>query len=1329
MKGKPSRKLSLLVVILCGLVGGPLALADARGEPWQELSGTVFEHLGLANGLPNSMVTAVAQDGDGFLWIGTPSGLARWDGYRFHVYVAGHGEGSALPDNFIQRLHTDPDGQLWVGLNAGGLARYDHTVNRLIAVPLDPGYSRGAVYTFADDGSGGLWIGTEDGLQVLARGASVARHVVSPADANGRGSQRITSLLRDRSGSLWVGTLTGLYRLDQGSDQFVRVPLSAIENADPHITALFQDSDGGLWIGTATHGAFLLARGEVTPRIVHEKGGGESKIESQRISAFSEVTRGRMWLSTDGQGIVSLDMRTGQTQRLRHDQAQPTSLQHDVIWDLYRDRSGQIWVGSAGGLDHYDPSRTAISTVFGGNGRRGALSRMDVRSILPLDETHIWLGLGDEGIDIVDPAEERISKLNVALPHEPVTAFAKSPDGDVLASTQRGLFRIGVAGGAVSRISVSPQEPDMGVNALITQGGVLWVGATNDGLWKYAGGGGKRIGRSGLTDQRIRSLSVAPGGRLWVGTRNGLNLVDPETEAVEPIVPDSKDPQSLSAGLISSLLIDRLGRLWVATEGGGIDLLERRDADGRPRFRRFGVAQGLPHENINKLLMDQSGKIWASTDDGLASIDPDSLVVRAFHRAEGVSIAAYWINSGDATTEGDLLFGGLGGLTVVHPDRVTAWTYVPAIVVTDLRVGGQAVPPGRYATQPIIVEPGANSLAVEFSALDFSAPERNRYAYKLEGFDADWIETDSSRRLASYTNLQPGSYKLRLKGSNRDGVWAETSLDLPIRVLPAWYQTLWFRLALAASGVFLVVLLVRSRTAYYRRRQDKLERQVQRRTVELKATTDQLKALLDNSGQGFLSFGEDLIVDGEYSLACETMLGLAPAGMTADRALFGSDEKQAELFRRAAEAFRQCDDYKRRTVLLSLFPRDIRRGGLVIDTSYRRIDNDRLMAILTDVTEERRLAEKLETNYRRQDMVVAAVIESRDFFDAVESYRHFITVDLPELLAREEISEALLAKTFRTVHTFKGILNQFNFERSPKALHELEEVLTDFAAAAGSETVEMLHAATDFARLRRSLALDLAVVEGVLGSDFIESGARIAVPAAQAEAFSQLGERLLGGGSIDLTDPAERDLLRDLSRMHYVGLDRVLHGYDRMVRQLAESLGKVIATLAVEGGEGILVDPRRYRNFLQSLVHVFRNAVAHGIERPDDRVDAGKDEAGMILCTVTQQAGAVTIAIADDGAGIDLDLLRARLADLGLSADLPDEAVMQSVFIDQVSTQELADEVSGRGMGLGAVRQAVEALGGTVTVSSTPRRGTVFKFILPLGAGLSVPEAAKARGD
>ena len=281
----------------------------------------------------------------------------------------------------------------------------------------------------------------------------------------------------------------------------------------------------------------------------------------------------------------------------------------------------------------------------------------------------------------------------------------------------------------------------------------------------------------------------------------------------------------------------------------------------------------------------------------------------------------------------------------------------------------------------MVIKPYANSLSVEFAALDFSAPERNRYAYKLEGFDAKWIETDAAHRLASYTNLRPGSYTLRLRGSNRDGVWAETSLKLPIKVLPAWYQMLWFKLAVGAGCILLVLILVRSRTAYYRRRQEILERRVELRTTELQSRTDQVKALLDNSGQGFLSFGEDLIVDNECSLACESMLGLTPVGNDRRSGAVLLRRKEGRAVPQSGGGLQGVQGLQAaHPCCCRSFPRKSRRGGLMIDVAYRLIGHGRLMAVLTDVTESQRLADKLEINYRRQDMVVAAVIESRDFF-------------------------------------------------------------------------------------------------------------------------------------------------------------------------------------------------------------------------------------------------------------------------------------------------------------------------------------------------------------
>jgi diguanylate cyclase (GGDEF)-like protein len=255
----------------------------------------------------------------------------------------------------------------------------------------------------------------------------------------------------------------------------------------------------------------------------------------------------------------------------------------------------------------------------------------------------------------------------------------------------------------------------------------------------------------------------------------------------------------------------------------------------------------LANDGIDKLLLDQQGRIWASTDDGLAVIDPKSYAVRTLRRAEGIAISSYWVGSGAVTAQGELLFGGSGGLVIVRPERLTDWNYNPPIVVSDVRIGGKPVPANRFngrgSTEPLVVMPDANSITVEFSALDYSGPERNRYAYRLDGFDADWVETEPARRLAAYTNLAPGKYALHLRGSNRDGVWTSNSTTVPIRVLPAWYQTFAFRIAAGLIATALLAMLMQARTAYLRRRQHELEQQVLARTAELRRSQRRLEQI------------------------------------------------------------------------------------------------------------------------------------------------------------------------------------------------------------------------------------------------------------------------------------------------------------------------------------------------------------------------------------------------------------------------------------------------------------------------------------------------------
>lgn len=835
--------------------------ASHSGERWSSLADTVFQHLARDNELPNAAIpTSATQDRDGFLWIGSQNGLARWDGYHLRIYRAEPGKPGALPDNFIQTVLTDSRGVLWIGTTSGGLARYDREHDRFDVFPAGPqGLSHVSVRSIVEDGEGGVWVATEGGLDHVPAGRGAVEHLRhSEADPYSLPDNRIRGLLRDRHGRLWVGTATGLVRRDEGSNRFEPVPLPATPGKVPQPWSFLEDSAGRIWVGTIRQGAYVIDSQTAGAHAVQESEPGQTTLQNEGVSSIVETVPGRIWLGTLGQGIVSVDVATSQTRRIRHDPTQPASLGDDSIQGMYRDRSGLVWICSDRSISRFDPGHAGMLTVFGASSRANGISDSNVDAILPMSDGRIWIGTDSTGIDVIDPEGGRVAALRpdpqrpeTALPKDYINAFAAFGDSDVYVGTELGLYRVDRAARGASRVSIPQRDPTAQVSALLLDDNVLWVGGF-DGLWPLPLGGARTPvthaeAVTGLTDQRITVIARGEPGTLWIGTKNGLNRLDLKTRIIEQILPEPANPTALAAGYITSLLTDPRGRLWIATFGGGVNILESRDQRGKPQFQRLGSARGLNNDNADMLLEDSKHNIWVGTDDGLAVIDEKSFAIRSFRRAEGLPISSYWVGSGAATPQGEMLFGGIGGLTVVRPDRLTRWTYQPPIAITDIRIGGKvladAVTTRNDLAQPLIVKPPANSIAVEFAALDLSAPERNRYEYRLDGFDKSWVETEASHRMAAYTNLPPGDYTLRLRGSNRDGIWSENSLSVAIRVLPAWYQTMYFRIALAIAALVLVAAVVQGRTLYLRRNQRDLERQVVERTAELRESQRQLEQI------------------------------------------------------------------------------------------------------------------------------------------------------------------------------------------------------------------------------------------------------------------------------------------------------------------------------------------------------------------------------------------------------------------------------------------------------------------------------------------------------
>jgi diguanylate cyclase (GGDEF)-like protein len=872
-------------------------VADREPLPGRPLS---FRRLAIPDEVPAHLCTALAEDRAGFLWIGTQTGLVRFDGSRFRVFRSDPDDPRTLGGSYVRALAPASDGRLWVGTFGGGLSVYDpatETFTRYRHDPRDPGsLSHDRVEGVAEDRAGRIWIATSQGLDRLDPGSGRLHHFrPDPADPASLASERVRGLLVDRAGRVWVGSRDGLqvWRGDAPAldrtwrgDAAVRGRFERVAStpgvpgslAGQSVFRLFEDGRGRIWIGTAEHGAAVLDPASGTlrrlpPPAASAAADAAGAADDRRLShfwvyGFAEPRPDEVWIATFGGGVDVVDGRSLRvTDRLRHDPALDVTPGGDRIGALHADRSGVVWVGTWGqGIARHDPAARAVRVLRHSPARPDGPSHPAVVRALEMPDGTLLLGTNGNGVDLLSPSLRLLGGLRAdpadpgALADGAVTCLAGGAGGEVWVATLDGTLhrvapgRIEFQGDRVAlvepprvtaRLTAADGLPGGPIRTLLGgAGGELWAGSA-EGLARIARGTlaitswrHRPDDPSTLAGHAVEALAHTGDGGLWIGTDGGLNRFDPATGRAVRILHEPGRRDSLPNNWIPDLMWTRDRRLWVATQGGAAVLRSFDRATGVARFDRVAERLGRPAGPVESLIEDAQGKVWLGPR---LRVDPRTWRFRELGPADGVAVRSVFIASRLHRQERQVLFGSPEGLLIVDVDLLAPWAYEPPVVATELRVDGVERPGAALlGATGLTLAPADRGFRLDFAALDFTAPEKVAYRHRLEGFDPRWIA--AAEGSAAYTNLAPGRYTLRVRGTNRAGRFSPHELRLPVTVRPALHETAWFRLSLAAAGVALAAAGYRLRVRRLEARGRELERLVGERTAALEERGRELQA-------------------------------------------------------------------------------------------------------------------------------------------------------------------------------------------------------------------------------------------------------------------------------------------------------------------------------------------------------------------------------------------------------------------------------------------------------------------------------------------------------
>ena len=792
-----------------------------------------FKHLNVENGLSQSSVLSIAQDARGFIWFGTRFGLNKYDSQSFKVYNHDNSNEKSLSSPaYLSSLLALRDGTLLVGTQQG-LNKYnegDDNFDRYVHHNKDPNsISSSNISCIYQDKNGRVWIGTTSGLNLLNING---KYKFKRFLYGQKQRQQIYAITEDHNGTLWLSTTYGLMNMSfrEGKIHFRYFKDFSEElnkATDNHITTMVEDRENNLWIGTKQTGVSKLNLSTEAITTYRYSSLNKEGISSNNVRKIMMDQEGQLWIGTL-HGINIYNPATKNFSSLHNIPEDPSSLSQNSVYDIYQDRQGIIWVGTYyGAINMIYPNYTPFK-VYRSTTATNGLSSNVVSTIMEDQHQNLWIGTEGEGLNYYDRKNNTFTRYK-NNPNDPkslsanlVKSVIRDKKNRVWIGTHYGglnLFQpetktfIRYTSRKNDTSSISSDE----ITTVFEDSyGRFWVG-TNGGLNRFNSTTGKFIrNRVNGLNKAIRYIFEDDKQNLWVATDSGLYQLKKGSQQF--VSRAAADPEILKYNEITCLTGDKGGCLLLGTMRNGLFKLN----PDRHSYTRITTFDGLPSNTIMGILEDDFNNLWITTDKGLCKYNPRQKTFKTYNVKDGLPGNEFNYKSFLKDSKGAFFFGGLSGMVSFFPNEIKENKNTPPVIFTGLKLFNKPIALNTddgllkqniSTIKSITFESDQNVFSIDFTLLNFIKSDKNRFAYKLDGFEKNWNYVDIPS--ASYTNLSPGNYTLMVKGSNNDGLWTKETSTLAIQILPPFYKTWWaylfyFCAFAAISIVFIRYLLIKA---------------------------------------------------------------------------------------------------------------------------------------------------------------------------------------------------------------------------------------------------------------------------------------------------------------------------------------------------------------------------------------------------------------------------------------------------------------------------------------------------------------------------------------